>query len=112
MCLNVQNVKKLKVPAYQLINREHKLQEIDNDKECLICSKVFITKESMENHFRESHMNPIDIRQTQTLSHLITDEGKAIVIESKTEECDKVLDQYEALYCTEDEDSDSDISKT
>ena len=99
------------------VDREHKMQGIDNDKECPICGKVFITKETMQDHFKESHMNPIDIRKNQTLSDLITDEAKEIVIDSKTEEMtleeyDKVLDKYEALYCTEDEDSENDIRKT
>ena len=87
------------------------------DNTCPICSKGFMSKESMHDHFKESHMNPIDIRKNQTLSDLITDEAKEIVIESKTEEMtleeyDKVLDKYEALYCTEDEDSENDTSKT
>ena len=48
------------------LNREHKMREIDNDKERPICSMVFITKETMQVHFRESHMNPIDFKKKST----------------------------------------------
>jgi uncharacterized C2H2 Zn-finger protein len=45
------------------VNREHKIQEIEDDNECPICGKLFITKKTMQDHFKESHMNPIDIRK-------------------------------------------------
>ena len=56
-------------------------------------------------------MNPIDTQQNQTLSALITTEAKEMVRsehdEMTLDEYDKMLDNYEALYATDDESSDS-----
>ena len=59
-----------------------------------------MAKEIMLEHFKV-HMNPIDHQQRQTLSALITNEAKEIIVDSKSEEMtlddyDKLLDKYEA----------------
>ena len=62
-------------------------------------------------------MNPIDSQQQQTLSALITDEAKEMIMQTKTdemtiEEYDKLLDKYEALYATDNEESENSNSET
>ena len=84
----------------------------DEDKICPICGKGFMAKEIMLEHFKV-HMNPIDPQQRQTLSALITNEAKEIIVDSKNEEMtlddyDKLLDKYEALYPPTDDEESSD----
>ena len=84
----------------------------DEDKSCPICGKCFMTREIMLEHFKV-HMNPIDPQQRQTLSALITNEAKEIIVDSKNEEMsiddyDKLLDKYEALYPPTDDEESSD----
>ena len=80
---------------------------IDNKPEddgiCPICNESFNNKTKMLDHFKENHMNAIDTNKIQTLSTLITDEAKHIIVKGKTEEMtvedyDKLLDEYEAKY--------------
>ena len=75
----------------------------EDDGTCPICNESFNNKTKMLDHFKENHMNAIDTNKVQTLSTLITDEAKHIIVKGKTEEMtvedyDKLLDEYEAKY--------------
>ena len=64
----------------------------------------------MLEHFKEHHMNKIDTQQNQTLSAVITTEAKANIVrgehdENMLDDYDKMLDMYEALYATDNEES-------
>ena len=92
------------------LKKKSTYNQIDEDNTCPICSKGFISKENMQEHFKENHMNPIDSQKQQTLSALITDEAKEMVMRTKTDEMtpedyDKLLDKHEALYATDNEES-------
>ena len=96
-------------------NKEHiqsstTYTQFDEDNNCPICSKGFMSKQNMLDHIKEHHMNQIDTQQNQTLSALITTEAKANIVRSEHDEMtlddyDKMLDKYEALYATDDEES-------
>ena len=74
-------------------------------------------KRKQARAFQGKPYEPDGQSKWQTLSALITDEPKEMVVKTKTDEMsfedyDKLLDKYEALYATDNEESENSNSET